>query len=112
MRFVYWSLVPITAMGLSDFADLRYEESMKYPKKAAKGDLAVGGSLGALLNRSIRLCQAEISKQAQGLRKRAELENAVLPELQSLLNGIEENRLPPQSQRRQESLVCARTIWG
>lgn len=117
VHFAYWSAMPMTAMYMSDLiaalcAGLRYEESMKYPPKPAKGDTAADGSFEKILNRSIRLCQVEISNRVQGQEIREELEEVVLPELQSLLKSTKENRLPPKKQRRLESLVCARTIWN
>ena len=113
VRYGYWSMVPLISLFavrfvMALFAGLRYEESMKYPAKPADSFLRT-------MQAAVRLCQVEIEKRNQGIPGEGtaeELENVVLPELLSLLENVQVRRLPPRDQRRLDSLVCARTVWG
>ena len=63
----------------------------------------------------IKICTLEVQHRKAGIKGEStieQIENAILPELNQLLTKIDNNQLPPLSERYLLSFANAFKVWG
>lgn len=64
---------------------------------------------------AITLCNVELTNRKNGINGEStidQLEKIIIPELNKLLNIINNNQLPPKEERYLNSFANAFTVWG